>query len=143
MMIWLEIWSFVSNFNFDNSFWFWKYPQVTKYSFEICNFSYNLINVLKIDQTILFLFVITIFFYLVNLQVISDKSLILLTFKHLKIEYLNIWKFEHWKILTLEHLDIGTLKHWNIGTLLEHLNIQHSISILWHWNIGTLEHLNI
>ena len=34
MMIWLKIWSFVVNLNFDNILRFWKYPQVSNYSFE-------------------------------------------------------------------------------------------------------------
>ena len=86
---------------------------------------------------------------------------------HLTFEHLNIWTIEHSNIWTLEHWNIGTLKHWNIGTferlniwtfehlqiwqfkdlffyiwtfehlIIWHLNIQHSISILWHigpWN---------
>ena len=92
MMIWLEIWSFVSNFNFDNSFWFWKYPQVTKYSFEICNFSYDLINVLKIDQTIFF-FVITIVFLFGKFAGTLRQ----------KFNLTDIWTFENW---IFEHLNI-------------------------------------
>ena len=34
MMIWLQIWSFVVNLNFENILRFWKYPQVSNYSFE-------------------------------------------------------------------------------------------------------------
>ena len=81
-----------------------------------------------------FFLLLLLFFYLVNLQVPSDKSLILLTFEHLKTEYLNIWtfehlnigKFEHLEIWKFEHFNIWTSKHWNIGTF------EHSITILWN-----------
>ena len=139
MMIWLEIWSFVSNFNFDNSFWFWKYPQVTKYSFEICNFSYNLINVLKIDQTIYFLFC-----------VITIENLNISTFEHpkfnqhlLTLDHWNIGTLEHWNIGTFGHWNIETLKHWNIVGTFEHSTFNQHLVILEHWNTGTLKHWKI
>ena len=37
MMIWLKIWSFGVDLNFDNILRFWKYPQISNYSFEYCD----------------------------------------------------------------------------------------------------------
>ena len=55
MMIWLDIWSFIRNFNFDNISRFWKYPEVSNYSFEFCNFSCNFNKYWKLIQLYFFI----------------------------------------------------------------------------------------